>query len=125
MKDRISASLDDVIGKEIEGVKYLEPGTEQKAKAIDNLKNLYMLRIEEAKLEHERRERIDEMDVKHAQLKSQSVDRWLNMGLQIGLTLGGWLMYDIWNRRGFKFEETGTVRSPWTRNLISRMLPKK
>ena len=62
---------------------------------------------------------------KEALRKDQNLDRWIGLGVQVGLAVGGWLVYDIWNRRGLKFEETGTITSPWTRNLVSRMLPKK
>ena len=125
MKDGIQLSLDEVIGKEIDRLKYLDNQTEEKSKTIGNLTGLYKIRIEEAKIEQARRERVSELELRRAQLKSQSWDRFINVGVQVGLAIGGWIAYDIWNRRGLKFEETGTITSPWTRNLLSRMLPKK
>lgn len=125
MEDKIRESLDEVIGKEIENLSTFETGSKEKSTAIADLTQLYRLRIEEAKIEQAKNEKYDELDIKHAQLNAQSLDRLINVGLQIGLTIGGWIAYDIWNRRGLKFEETGTITSPWTRNLLSRMLPKK
>ena len=110
--------LDEEIEAEFENLSSMEPGSDERAKATEDLAKLYKLRIDEIKAETER-------DDKKAQRKEVILDRCLNIGLQVGLTVGGWLVYDIWHRRGLKFEETGTITSPMTRNLVSRMLPKK
>lgn len=124
MKDRIQKSLDEAIGKELENLSDSINETE-KEKSIENLSTLYKLRIEEAKIEQAKNDKYDELEIKKAQLDSQAKDRVFNVALQAGLTVGGWLVYSLWFRRGLKFEEEGTVTSPWTRNLISRMFPKK
>lgn len=69
--------------------------------------------------------REQELEIKETQTRGMALDRWINLGLQVGLTLVGIVAYDCWYRRGLKFEETGTVTTPMTRNLISKMLPTK
>lgn len=63
--------------------------------------------------------------LRERQISEQVIDRWVNVGLQVGLALMGIGAYDAWYRRGLKFEENGTIASPMIKNLISRMLPKK
>lgn len=135
MKDEIQKSLDEVIGLKLRNLVTLNYDSEAKSNAVKDVTELYKLRIEEAKLEAERADRERQLEeekmtrmaenhLKHEQLRSQAKDRWVNLGIQVGLAIGGWVAYDIWNRRGLKFEETGTIVSPMTKNLLSRMLPK-
>lgn len=141
--DDINKLLGEEIKTEISNLSNLEDGSEEKSKAIEDLAKLYRLRIEEIKAETERNDQRsrammeedkhnlaveiadDEKLDKIAQRKAANLDRMINIGLQVGLAVGGWLVYDIWHRRGLKFEETGTITSPWTRNLVSKMTPKK
>ena len=81
--------------------------------------------MKEAQTNSEATAREKELEIKETQTKEMALDRWVNLGLQVGLTLVGIFAYDRWYRRGLKFEETGTITSPMTRNLISRMLPNK
>lgn len=122
MKDAIQKQLDEVIQTELEGVESAAMPSE-KEKAIANVTELYKLRIEEAKLEQARIDKLTEQDSKEAQLKGQKLDRWLNLGLQIGLTVGGWVMFSMWQRREMKFELEGTPTTPMFRNLLSKMTP--
>lgn len=62
---------------------------------------------------------------KHELLFEQGIERYFRYGamaLELVLPI---VAYGIWYHKGLKFEETGTVTSPMTRNLIVRMLPKK
>ena len=95
----------------------------EKEKAIANVTELYKLRIEEAKLEQAKNDKLTEQDIREAQLEGQKLDRWLNLGLQIGLTVGGWVMFSMWQRREMKFELEGTPTTPMFRNLLSKMTP--
>lgn len=139
--DEIRKLVDEKIKSEIEGLSSLEPGSDAKSKAVGDLSKLYQMRLEEIKTEAAKQDqkdrhelerdkhlleclvRDDERVLKEAQHKSQNLDRWLNIGVQIGLTVMSLVAYDIWSRRGFKFEETGTICSPQNKNLMSRMLP--
>jgi len=128
--------LSEEIETEIENLSSFADGSEEKNRAIKDLSVLHNLRINEIKAETEREaeknrhdldllSRADDTYNKDAQRKSDRVNLIVNIGVQVGLAIGGWIVYDIWNRRGLKFEETGTVTSPWTRNLMSKMTPKK
>mgnify|MGYP003288329965 CR=1 FL=1 len=132
--DETKVLLSGVIEDGLKNLDKLEDGSKEKSAAIDGLSKLYQLKIEEERsqaahienmkrLEQEHNQSIIENSQKSEQLKEQSIDRWINFGLQVGIAVGGWIAYDRWNRRGLKFEETGTVTSPLTRNLMSKMLP--
>lgn len=132
MKDGIQKTLNEVIDIKLRNLVSLSFNSEERSNAIRELTELYKLRIEESKIDqvaieiaNKEVENDREWAIKREQLKNQTLDRYFSIGIQIGLAVGGWIVYDIWNRRGLKFEETGTITSPWTRNLISRMLPKK
>lgn len=125
MKDKIQLLMDEAIEKEIQALKNCAPGSEQEAATIKNLTQLHAMRVEEAKIEQADNQRLDDVEVKKAQLKSQAKDRWVNFGVQGVLTIGGWLLYGHFFNKGLEFERTGTVRSPWMRNLISKVLPRK
>ena len=123
MKDKIQKQLDEAIQAELDGMSNtLMPS--EKEKAIANVTELYKLRIEEARLEQARIDKLTEQDSKEAQLKGQKLDRWLNVGLQVGLTVGGWLMFSMWQRREMKFELEGTPTTPMFRHILSQMTPK-
>lgn len=83
------------------------------------------LNLKEAQIDSDVASHEKEMEMKENQIKEMALDRWVNLGIQVGLTLVGIVAYDCWYRRGLKFEETGTITTPMTRNLISKMLPKK
>lgn len=125
MEDKIQALLNEEIAKEIKMVSALDIDSEEKSKAIDNLTQLYKLRIEEAKIGQESVKAREEQAMREKEFESKSWDRWINVGLQVGLAFAGFVAYDVWYRRGLRFEETGTITSPMTRNLLSRMLPRK
>lgn len=139
--DDIKKMLDDQIKTEIKGLASLQTGSEEKSKATHVLTELYKLRLDEKKIkaaheEHldrnelerdkhflESQTRDDERVLKEAQHKSQNLDKWLNFGLAVGQLTVMVIAYDVWSRRGYKFEEEGTVRSPQMRNLLSKMIP--
>lgn len=81
--------------------------------------------LKKCQIDKESEDRKAEIELKQAQLDEQKIDRWVNFGMQVGLAMVSVFAYDIWNRRGLKFEETGTITSPMTRNLLSKMLPKR
>lgn len=136
MEDKIRETLDEVIELKLQNLIALRHDSEGKSNEIKDLTELYKLRIEEAKIETDRIDKMRQREVerdaqmnenylKSEQLRSQALDRWINVGLQVGLTFASLVAYNCWYNRGLKFEETGTVTSPMTRNLISRMLPRK
>lgn len=116
--DKIRGLMDERIESELLTLDQLAPGSEQKSKVIADLDKLYKLRIEESKV-------INENEKLKADQKQRKLDRIFNAALNGGIAIGGWICYDIWSRRGFKFEQTGSVGTPWLRNLIAKMLPGK
>lgn len=146
--------LEDEIATEFEDLGSLEAGSKEKSTAIENLVKLYRLKIDDDKNTWEFNEKYDqriaenerhqldgqlkekqidgdselrerELEIKKEQMKEQSKDRWFNLGIQVGTVLIGIIAYDRWFKRGLKFEETGSITAPMTKNLLSRMLPKK
>lgn len=134
--DEIKDLLGEEIKKEIGNLSSLGDATEKKSKAIDDIAKLYRLKLEQDKIEAEledsrnrheleKEAKDDERVSREEQRKGVNLDRVINVGLQVLTVVGGWIAYDIWHRRGLKFEETGSVTSPFTRNLMTKMLPKK
>lgn len=116
--DKVKALLDEAIEKRLEEANKLTDQGIAATELIDEAVELYKVRNEEIK-----NEKASE-DAK-AQQKSTLIGQIITGGVQIGLTIGGWIAYDIWHKRGLRFEEIGTITSPMTKNLLSRMLPKK
>lgn len=105
------------------------------AEKMDRITKLHKIRMDEEKLraevastEAERVEkrtiRSEEAEAKKKQAVNQRIDLALSLGVQV--LLGGLSMvaYNAWLNRGLRFEETGSIRSPMTRNLLSRLIPK-
>lgn len=62
---------------------------------------------------------------KREQLSDQVVERYFRYGaiaLELVLPI---VAYGIWYNKGLKFEETGTITSSLTRNLVTKLLPKR
>lgn len=135
MGNNIQKSLDEVIEKDINYLSTLAVGSEERSKMISELEKLHALRVEEIKAENdryskkcqndnERLSRMVEVESSNEQLRSQHLDRLFNTGLQIGITIGGWIMFSIWQKREQRFEMTGTPSAPMYRNLLSSMTPR-
>ena len=128
--------LNEEIGKEIQALSSLNSGSKEKSTAIDDLTNLYKLRIEESKNEWEydekynRRVMEDEAgtrdeEMKRNQLSEQIKDRYFRLGIAAAELMIPLMFYGIWMKRGFKFEETGTYTSTTFRGLFNRFRPTK
>ena len=102
---------------------------------LDRITKLHKIRMDEEKLRVEvasteadrvekRSIRSEEAEAKKKQAVNQRIDLALSLGVQV--LLGGLSMvaYNAWLNRGLRFEETGSIRSPMTRNLLSRLIPK-
>lgn len=131
MKDEIQMKLDEVIVQEIEGIKRLPNGKERNA-AVESLRKLCGLRIneikvEQAKIESQNKEVESDRTWTNqvAQLRQQKIDRWVNVALQLAVTFGGIAAYNAWFNRGLRFEIDNTITNPWTKGLLSRMIPNK
>ena len=133
--------LDETIETEVQNLKSFNGDGKERSAAIDDIVALYKLHIDEIKTEvdaeekRERRsmertrqenERADhdrEEAYKQRQLKEQSIDRYVKVGIAAAELIAPLIFYAVWMRRGFKFEETGTFGSTTFRNLFNRFKP--
>lgn len=137
MEERnIEELLSEEIAAEIQALSGLNSGSKEKSTAIDDLTKLYKLRIEENKsiwdadekynrrvMEDEANARDDE--VKRTQIAEQVRDRYFRVGIAAAELMIPLMFYGIWMKKGFKFEETGTITSSTFKGLISRFRPTK
>lgn len=132
----IKSLLDSVIEQEIQNVKSLASGSNEKSSAIRDLATLHKLRIEEIKAETEAEDKhmrqVGEQDdrdrdeqFKHRQLRDQLIDRCMRTGMDIAGLVLPLVFYGIWMNKGFKFEETGSFTSTTFKNLLNRFRPTK
>lgn len=124
MKDKIQKLLDEAIEVKIKNIANTEVGSEERTSAIDELAQLHKMRIEEAKIEVAKSDNCEERENRKEQQKSQRVERILTVVMQSCIAVGGWICYDIWNKRALRFEEHGSIGSPINRNLLSKITPK-
>lgn len=137
MEERnIEELLNEEIAAEIQALSNLNSGSKEKSTAIDDLTKLYKLRIEENKsiwdadekynrrvMEDEANTRDDE--VKRTQIVEQVKDRYFRVGIAAAELMIPLVFYGIWMKKGFKFEETGTITSSTFKGLINRFRPTK
>lgn len=132
----IQTLLNEEIEAQIEALNYLDAGSKEKSTAIDDLVQLYKLRIEENKSMWEANEKIAhrEMeeksiqrdgDIKRTQIAEQVKDRYFRVGIAAAELTLPLIFYGIWMKKGFKFEETGTITSSTFKGLINRFRPTK
>ena len=119
--------LEEQIKAELETLAGFEPGSEEHSKAVDDLVKLYKLKLEETKSEVDvEKERDDaiirgkELDIREAELKEAKFSKWFKYGIDL-MGIGAPLVfYAAWMKRGFKFEENGTICSSTFKGLINK-----
>lgn len=132
----IEKLLSEEIATQIQALSEFEPGSKEKSAAIDDLVQLYKLRIEENKniwdADEKHNSRIAdneakarEEEIKRQQLSEQIKDRYFKAGIAGAELVVPLIFYGIWMNKGFRFEETGTISSQVFRNLINRFRPTK
>ena len=129
MNEEIRDLLGEEIKTEIRNLSTLEPGSEEKSTAIDDLAKLYRLRIEETRNEWDFNEKYESRDsdiqFKKDQLEEQVKDRYFRLGVEAVSIILPLMFYATWMKRGFRFEETGTYTSTTFRGLFNRFKPTK
>lgn len=110
----IDKELDMAIAAAIEDTNNLRIGTDDKIKGAQAVKELVQTKLEYDKSQTEKKDS-----------KRKEILSWIGLGVQVGVPLIGYAFYGHWLKTAFHFEETGTVRSPMTRNLLQKILPKK
>ena len=135
-KKTVDELLNEEIESEIQALSELEPGSDEKSAAIEDLTKLYKLRIEENKSswdaddKYNRRimdEKSSEKDdeIKKKQIEEQVKDRYFKVGIAAAELMIPLMFYGIWMNKGFRFEETGTITSSTFKGLINRFRPTK
>lgn len=133
---RIEELLEEELIEQIKALSELEPGSDKKSKAIEDLSKLYRVRIEENKTvwdadEKYNRRVLDEKlntkdsDFKSRQMTEQVKDRYFKVGVAAAELMIPLIFYGVWMNKGFKFEETGTITSGVFKGLINRFRPTK
>ena len=116
MEDKIRRSLDEAIAREMERLR--NASDEEKQQAMKVLTELYKMRIEERKIEQGK----IEMSTK---AQSQNLDRWLNVGTTVGVALLNVVALSAAFGTSIKYDHNGTLPSYLTRNLFTKLLPRR
>ena len=114
MDENIKELLTEQIAGEFGDLASISAGTEEHARAVDDLVKLYKLKIDE-----------DQTDVSRNEKKEQVFERYLKYGVEIAGIVLPLLFYANWMSKGFKFEETGTFTSTTFRGLFGRFRPTR
>ena len=123
--DKNQEKLKVEIGEEIDELKNLDTGSQEYATAVAGLERLYKLDIESTRLKMEAENAEREEQFKAKQLKSDNFSRNFKTGAEI-LGVAATTISAIWFAvKGFKFEETGTIRSQVFKNGLSLFKFKK
>lgn len=136
MNEELILMLDEEIKAEIEGLKSLAEGGKEYSDAVDNLTKLYKLRIEDSKAAMDYNKEIDndqfrrdqmekDEQSRKEQLAEQRIDRYVRIGIAAAELMIPIMFYNIWMRKGFKFEETGSFTSTTFKGLINRFRPTR
>lgn len=127
--------LEEAICAELENLKNVEDA-DIRRKIVNNVVDLYNVKINddkvaaEADVAYNKQKSDDKLaerdyDLKQEQAKQHKTDMLIDIGVQIGLALLTVVSYDIWHKRGLRFEEHGSITAPENRNLLNNMLPKR
>lgn len=124
MNEEIRKKLDDAIVQCLDNVSENPVGSKEREKEVELLDGLYKLKLEEDKLEAENRKAKEQLEVDVKKAEEQKKINWANIALQGGTTVAMIVAYSVWQGIGYRFEENGSVRNPFLRNIIGKILPK-
>lgn len=127
MEENVKRMLDGEIEAQINIVAATKSGTKERSEAIDDLKQLYQLRIEEEKLslEHLKVSQGEDKCERDKRERAANRERTIRLIIAGGEVVLPLIFYGVWMACGFKFEEKGTITSPTFKNLINRFKPTK
>lgn len=113
----VNQLLEDTIRDQLEYI-LGDDDSSNRAKDIEALEKLYKLRIEEDKVNTERK-------ANDAARKVEARDRKIRLGVDIASIILPLLFYGQWMRMGFLFEEKHTFTSTTFRSLFNKFRPTK
>lgn len=119
--DKISMRLDEVISERLDRMS--AQGGALDEKSVDQLVNLYKLRLEELKIQQAADQASDEALLRQQEAEEERKANWLKMKVDAiesasKLVLGAGLFLI-----GLKFEETGVISSFSVRNIAQKVFP--
>lgn len=127
MDDKNPKLLDEVVEKILRDAKGMGAGCKEQTAAVESATQLYKLKLEEerlqAEMEEKRIQRESDAETQKKQVMEQRIGKAIDVALQVGLTVGGWVAFTMWQSREQRFELTGTPSTPMFRALLSRMIP--
>lgn len=127
MDDKNPKLLDEVVEKILRDAKGMGAGCKEQTAAVESATQLYKLKLEEerlqAEMEEKRIQRETDAEAQKKQIWEQRIGKAIDVGLQVGLTVGGWVAFTMWQSREQRFELHGTPSTPMFRGLLSRMIP--
>lgn len=119
--DKISMRLDEVINERLDHMS--AQGGALDEKSVDQLVNLYKLRLEELKIQQAADQASDEALLRQKEAEEERKANWLKTKVDAiesasKLVLGAGLFLI-----GLKFEETGVISSFSVRNIAQKVFP--
>lgn len=105
--------LNEAIGKQIENLNNIEPGSEDHDRATESLVKLYKLKMEEEF------KNVDS-DIKKTQLMKENFNSYMKLGVEVAGIVLPLVFYASWMKKGLKFEETGTFTSTTFKSLFQK-----
>ena len=119
--DKISMRLDEVISERLDRMS--AQGGALDEKSVDQLVNLYKLRLEELKIQQAADQASDEALLRQQEAEEERKANWLKTKVDAiesasKLVLGAGLFLI-----GLKFEETGVISSFSVRNIAQKVFP--
>jgi uncharacterized membrane protein YgaE (UPF0421/DUF939 family) len=132
--DELNARLDQLILSKIEEINLGQ--SENESDSVNDLVKLYKARADQEKDTNDFDAKIREIEVRETEvdLKGKELDnatahceedRKIHLGLEIANTVLPIALYSFWLVKGFKFEETGVLRSSTFKSITSKMRPFK
>lgn len=142
-EDDVREKLVEEIGREVDNLISLEPGTEQHTAAVEALNMLYRLNVDNLKVLYDDDVRRLELENKQAEQELEKLrlqqeaarqevevreakkDRIVKTGTAIFEVVAPIVAYSAMFGRGLEFEQTGTVTSSFMRSLVNKLPWKK
>ena len=123
------SNIIDLLDVEFEELmkKFKDPSTndEDKDKILKRIETISKIRNERVKANSEvvdsEEKRNEEVRKNNQKVKDDRSNFWLKIGVTIFEVAVPIIAYSIWAYKGFKFEETGTIRSHVSKNINSHM----
>lgn len=132
--DTSSEMLKEEVERQLKNLGQLSPGDENYQEAVESASKLYKLQIEDYRVKAEnedKKERLkyekdrhnDDEYYRRDQEAHEISNRWWQRGLEVFGIAVPLMVYSYWTKKGFKFEETGSITSKSMRDLSKWFKP--